>query len=168
MLVWMKVRLNDFYGKTEMRQLTQLRRYLLVSVFLLAAPLSIQSIHAQDEPVLGIEVEQLKQEVIEINKELGVLEEQLLFPANTQVSVFLSMNVGEFFQLDAVSLKINDKQVANYLYTEKQVDALMRGGIQRLHVGNVGKGKHELLPAAVRKAEIFVAASVMNLSKLRT
>lgn len=89
-------------------------------------------------------VQSLKQRVIELNRDLFILEEELLFPANTQVAVFLSMDVGEFFQLDAVNLKIDGKEVSNYLYTEKQVDALFRGGIQRLHIGNVRSGEHEI------------------------
>lgn len=93
---------------------------------------------------LSDEVQTLKQEVINLNRDLFILEEELLFPANTQVAVFVSLDVGEFFELDAVHLKLDGKEVTNYLYTEKQVDALFRGGIQRLFVGNVRSGKHEI------------------------
>lgn len=94
---------------------------------------------------LNHQVQDLKKQLIELNRDLFILEEELLFPANTQVAVFLSMNVGEFFQLDAVKLKLDDKVVSNYLYTDKQVDALHRGGIQRLYMGNVKAGEHELV-----------------------
>ena len=103
-----------------------------------------------DEPQSGGEslqsgVQDIKQQVLELNRDLFILEEELLFPANTQVEVFLSMNLGEFFQLDAVKLTINNKVVTNYLYTERQVDALHRGGIQRLYQGNLKSGEHELV-----------------------
>lgn len=91
------------------------------------------------------DVQALKKEVIDLNKDLFVLEEELLFPANTQVAVFLSVDVGTFFQLDSVQLKIDDKEVNNYLYTEREVDALTRGGVQRLYLGNLKVGKHELV-----------------------
>ena len=65
-----------------------------------------------------------------------------LFPS--QVSVFLSMDVGEFFQLDAVTVKLNGKEVTHHLYTEKQVDALLRGGVQKLYVGNVKQGENQV------------------------
>jgi hypothetical protein len=42
--------------------------------------------------------------VIDLNRDLFVLEEELLFPANTQVAVFVSMDVGDFFALDSISL----------------------------------------------------------------
>jgi len=50
-------------------------------------------------------VEDLKKASLELNRDLLILEEELLFPSNTQVSVFLSVDVGEFFKLDAVKLK---------------------------------------------------------------
>ncbi|HEX7035148.1 MAG TPA: AraC family transcriptional regulator [Pseudomonadales bacterium] len=90
------------------------------------------------------DLEAVKRELIALKRDLVILEEDLLFPASSQVAVFLSMDVGEFFQLDAVTLKIDDREVTHYLYTERQVDALMRGGVQRLYVGDVQQGKHRL------------------------
>jgi hypothetical protein len=91
------------------------------------------------------DVQTLKQQVLELNRDLFMLEEDLLFPSNTQVSVFVSMDVGEFFKLDSVQLKIDGKEVADYLYTPREVDALVRGGVQRIHVGNLRTGDHELV-----------------------
>lgn len=100
---------------------------------------------AGDYKALDEEVQSLQQEVLEVGRDLFMLEEELLFPATTQVSVFLSLDVGEFFQLDSVQLKIGEKEVANYLYTQREVDALKRGGVQRLYVGNLKLGDHELV-----------------------
>jgi hypothetical protein len=94
---------------------------------------------------LNQQVQDLKQQVLKLNRDLFILEEELLFPANTQVAVFVSMDIGQLFQLDAVNLKLDDKVVSNYLYTDKQVDALQRGGVQRLFMGNLKTGEHELV-----------------------
>ena len=94
---------------------------------------------------LDEEVQSLKKEVLDLNRELFVLEEELLFPANTQVAVFVSMDVGEFFALDSVTLKFDDKEVANYLYTEREAQALLRGGVHRVFIGNLKAGEHELV-----------------------
>jgi hypothetical protein len=94
---------------------------------------------------LDEEIQGLKKDVVDLNKDLFVLEEELLFPANTQVAVFLSMDVGEFFGLDNVTLKIDQKEVANYLYTPREADALMKGGVHRLYLGNLKVGQHELV-----------------------
>jgi len=94
---------------------------------------------------LDEEVQALKKEVLDLNRELFVLEEELLFPANTQVAVFVSMDVGEFFALDSVTLKFDNKEVANYLYTEREAQALLRGGVHRVFIGNLKAGEHELI-----------------------
>ncbi len=89
-------------------------------------------------------IQNLKNEVLELNRDLFILEEDLLFSANTQVSVFLSMDADDLFKLDSVQLKIDNKIVSNYLYTEREVNALKNGGVQRLYIGNLTSGKHEL------------------------
>jgi hypothetical protein len=94
---------------------------------------------------LDQEVQDLKKDVVDLNRDLFVLEEELLFPANTQVAVFISMDVGEFFALDSVTLTIDRKQVANYLYTPREAEALLKGGVQRLYLGNLKVGEHELV-----------------------
>lgn len=94
---------------------------------------------------LDQDVQTLKKEVLDLNRDLFLLEEELLFPANSQVAFFVSMDVGEYFALDSINLKIDGKEVANYLYTEREVDALMRGGVHRLHMANLKTGDHELI-----------------------
>jgi hypothetical protein len=94
---------------------------------------------------LDNEIQDLKQQVLNLNRDLFMLEEDLLFPANTQFSVFLSMDAGNLFDLDSVQLRLDDKIVANHLYTEREVRALQRGGVQRLYLGNLSSGKHELV-----------------------
>ena len=94
---------------------------------------------------LDQDVQDLKKEVLALNRDLFLLEEELLFPANSQVAFFISMDVGEYFALDSVSLKIDGKEVANYLYTQREVDALIRGGVHRVHMANLKTGDHELI-----------------------
>jgi hypothetical protein len=94
---------------------------------------------------LDQEIQGLKKDVVDLNKDLFILEEELLFPANTQVAVFLSMDVGDFFALDSVQLKLDQKEVINYLYTPRERDALLKGGVQRLYLGNLKVGPHELV-----------------------
>ena len=94
---------------------------------------------------LDEDVQSLKKEVLDLNRDLFLLEEELLFPANSQVAFFISMDVGEYFDLDSVNLKIDGKEVANYLYTEREVGALMRGGVHRIHMSNLKTGNHELI-----------------------
>ena len=98
-----------------------------------------------DTRALDETVQDLKKDVVDLNKELFVLEEELLFPANTQVAVFVSMDIGEFFALDSLTLKIDNKEVANYLYTPREAEALLKGGVHRVYLGNLKVGEHQLV-----------------------
>ena len=100
---------------------------------------------ATTSQALDTKIQSLKKEVLDLNRDLFVLEEELLFPASTELAVFLSLDVGKFFQLDSVELKVDDKIVTHYLYTVREVDALRRGGVQRLYLGNLRVGPHELV-----------------------
>jgi hypothetical protein len=110
-----------------------------------AAPQPAGAAEAGDFKTLDQEVQSMKKDVIDLNKDLFVLEEELLFPANTQVAVYVSMDVGAFFALDSVTVKIDNKQVKNYLYTAREADALLKGGVQQIYLGNLKVGKHELV-----------------------
>jgi hypothetical protein len=113
------------------------------------APESPASAAAASEPAptgsLDDRVQQTKADVIRLNRDLLVLEEELLFPANTQVAVFVSMDVGLMFDLDSVQIKLDDKIVSNYLYTPLEVQALHRGGVQRVYLGDLKAGSHEIV-----------------------
>lgn len=100
---------------------------------------------ASEFRTLDEEVQDLKKLAVDLNRDLFLLEEELLFPSSTQIAVFVSMDVGTFFALDSVELKLDGKDVTSYLYTDREVDALHRGGVQRLYAGNVRAGEHELV-----------------------
>ena len=100
---------------------------------------------APSAQALDARIQDAKAEVIKLNRDLLVLEEELLFPASTQVALFVSMDVGKLFELDSVQIKLDDKQVTNYLYTPMEVQALHRGGVQRVFVGNLKSGSHEIV-----------------------
>lgn len=136
-----------------MKPLHKLGRWVWLCTWLLAGAATGQEADAQAGSVapsqlkpsqVSEQVQDLKTAALELNRDLLILEEELLFPANTQVVAFVSMDVGEYFRLDAVELKIDDQLVASHLYTERQNESLSRGGIQRLYIGNLKSGSHEI------------------------
>ncbi len=120
---------------------------LFTAFALLAAPLAAIPSEGDTASLKTVDqdVQALKKQLIELNRDLFKLEEELLYPASTQVAVFLSVDVGTFFALDSVTLKVDDKEVANYLYTDREVQALHRGGVQKLYLGNLKAGSHEIV-----------------------
>ena len=117
-------------------------------ILALALTISLPASAGRGAPVAdagpNLELEAVKKDLVALKRDLVILEEELLFPASSQVAVFLSMDVGEFFQLDAVSVELDGDEVSHHLYTERQVDALLRGGVQKLYLGNIKQGKHRL------------------------
>lgn len=116
----------------------------LISVLIIIF-ISTTTFAAEKAPALEKQVQDLKKEVLDLNKELFILEEDLLFPANTQFSIFLSMDIGQLFDLDSVQINVDGKNISNHLYTQREINALKRGGVQRVYLGNIASGKHELV-----------------------
>lgn len=125
--------------------------FLLVSVYIssslitFAAEPNNTGAPSNELRSLDNQIQSLKEEVLNLNRDLFMLEEELLFPSNTQISVFLSMDIGSLFQLDSVQIRLDDKIVANHLYTTREIEALKRGGVQRIFTGNLPSGKHEII-----------------------
>jgi hypothetical protein len=118
---------------------------LLCALTLVMGPVAPANTAGTQSGTLDQDVQDLKRDVLDLNRDLFILEEELLYPANTQVAVFVSMDVGEFFALDSVQLTLDGKDVSNYLYTMREVEALQRGGVHRLYTGNLKAGPHELV-----------------------
>ncbi len=104
-----------------------------------------QTTEIVDNRTTAEKLEDLKSEVLAVNRDLFILEEDLLFPASTQVAAYLSVDVGFFFELDNIKIKIDDEQVTHYLYTQKDINALHKGAIQKLYLGNISTGEHEIV-----------------------
>lgn len=93
---------------------------------------------------LDEQVQEIKSDVLGIAEELSRLEEKLLYPSGTQVAVFVDLADGDAMRLDAVRLQIDGQLVAHYIYSAKELEALRKGGVQRLYVGNVATGEHPI------------------------
>ena len=127
--------------------------YLLLSIYFI--PLALQASEVTQEQIKGLDeqVQDIKQDVLELSSELSRLEEKLLFPSNTQVSLFVSMAGDKDFVLDSMQIKMNNKVVAQHLYTYKEVEALKAGGVQRIYTGNIKTGDHKLVASFIGRAK---------------
>jgi len=109
-----------------------------------SAPLWAQDRDRQQMKGLDEQVQEIKSDVLGIAAELSQLEEKLLYPSGTQVAVFVALAENDPLRLDAVRLQINGQLVAHYIYSFKELDALRKGGVQRIYVGNLPTGEHQL------------------------
>ena len=106
------------------------------------------------EQITGLDeqIQEIKSDVLSIAVELNLLEEKLLYPSNTQVAVFVSLVSGETFRLDSVEIQLDGKPVAHHLYTFKELEALQKGGVQRIYTGNIRSGDHDLQVSVIGKS----------------
>lgn len=126
-----------------------MRKVLFAALLAVIAGISYTSATAEEISQAEIrsldeQVQEIKSDVLGIAAELNLLEERLLFPSNTQVTIFVALGDGESFRLDAIQLGIDDQLAAHHIYSFKELDALQHGGVQRIYMGNLPSGSHDL------------------------
>jgi len=117
-------------------------RWMLLGVAL--APAAVLAQQNNPSRSLDEQVQEVKSDVLSIAAELNQLEEKLLYPSGTQVAIFIALAKGDQMRLDAVRLQIDGQLVAHHIYSAKELEALRKGGVQRIYVGNVTTGDHKL------------------------
>ena len=123
-----------------------------VSVFGLSVVALGQEVSKEQIKGLDEQVQEIKSDVLRIAAELHQLEENLLYPSNTQVAVFVSLASDADFRLDSVEIQLSGKPVAHHIYTFKELEALQKGGVQRIYTGNIRSGEHDLLVSVSGKS----------------
>ncbi len=124
---------------------------IVLAIFLVSSA-TADEVSREEIKGLDEQVQDIKKDVLNLSAELARLEEKLLFPSNTQVSLFVSMHKGDDFRLDSVQLKLDDKVVAQHLYSFRELEALQMGGVQRLYTGNIKTGEHDVVISYTGKA----------------
>jgi len=103
-----------------------------------------QDISGEDMRSLDGQVQEIKSDVLSIASELSNLEERLLYPSGTQIALFVAMAEDEAFRLDALQVEIDGELATHHIYSYKELEALQKGGVQRIYTGNVPTGDHQL------------------------
>jgi len=126
----------------------------ICAVVLLFSTTTLQAEDVSREQIKGLDeqVQDIKKDVIDLNAELNLLEEKLLFPSNTQVAIFVSLKAKGKFRLDSVQVKLDNKVVAHHLYNFRELEALQAGGEQRIYTGNIKTGEHDMVVSFIGKA----------------
>lgn len=148
----------SYHDSKQVRLITAISKWLIV-VFGVSM-LMMMSVNARAEEIskkqikgLDEQVQEIKSDVLAIAAELNHLEERLLYPSNTQVAVFVSLKADDEFLLDSLELSVNGEAVAYHLYSYKELEALKKGGVQRIYTGNLSSGKHEVQVTMLGKSK---------------
>ena len=143
-------------------------RGIISGILLLALSVTAYGQEISREQIKGLDeqVQEIKSDVLSIAAELNQLEEKLLYPSNTQVAVFVSLAGGEIFRLDSLEIQLDGSQVAHHIYTFKELEALQKGGVQRIYTGNIRTGEHDLQVSVIGKSEGDADFQKMNRFKV--
>lgn len=120
--------------------------WAVMPLLMAAACLQAQAQDGYREQMKGLDeqVQEVKSDVLSISSELSQLEEKLLYPSDTHFAVFVQLAKGDTLRLDSVELRVDGQPAAHYIYSFKELEALQKGGVQRLHTGNIASGQHQL------------------------
>ena len=141
-----------------------------LSLLLCASVVSLnaQELSGGEIRSLDGQVQEIKSDVLSIASELNTLEERLLYPSNTQIAVFVSIEKGEDFRLDAIQLEINGELATHHIYSFNELQALQKGGVQRIYTGNIPTGDHRLsitMMGKLKSGEDFTESDSFTFAK---
>ena len=133
-------------------------RALRLTTAIVCASLMAGVVHAEEMSAQGMksldgQVQEIKSDVLDIASELQNLEERLLYPTGTQLSIFVAIEEAQPFRLDAVQIHIDGALAAHHIYSFKELDTLQSGGVQRIFTGSLATGEHQLAVSVVGKLE---------------
>ena len=128
---------------------------IITGVVILLLSITARAENVSKEQIKGLDeqVQEIKGDILGIAAELNQLEEKLLYPSNTQVSLFVSLHADDAFLLDSLEVRMNGEAVAYHLYSFKELEAFKKGGVQRIYTGNLTSGEHEMQVTMLGKAK---------------
>ena len=129
-------------------------KVIVSGILMLGLSLTASGQEVSKEQIKGLDeqVQEIKSDVLSIAAQLNQLEERLLYPSNTQIAVFVSLVGDETFRLDSVEIQLDGTPVAHHIYTYKELEALQKGGVQRIYTGNIRVGEHDLQVFVIGKS----------------
>ena len=125
--------------------------FVLLTCVALMVPVSAEELSGENMKSLDGQVQEIKSDVLDIASELKNLEERLLYPSGTQIAIFVEMDEQEPFRLDAVRVEIDGQLATHHIYSFNELEALQKGGVQRVYTGNIVTGDHELSVTVIGK-----------------
>jgi hypothetical protein len=133
--------------------MTKIIQTVLLTILMAVGSATGLAAESYREQMKGLDeqVQEVKSDVLNIAAQLNQLEERLLYPSNTHVAVFVALAKGETLRLDAVQIQIDGQPAARYIYSFKELEALQKGGVQRIYTGNIATGQHEIEVALTGK-----------------
>ncbi len=88
--------------------------------------------------------QQLQHESIGLLEDIYLTESSILFPQTNLLVVILSQDYGATLLLEKLELSLDGEQVAVHRYTERDMERLMRRGVQTIYTTLIPPGSHSV------------------------
>ena len=82
--------------------------------------------------------------VVDIHRELLLIEDELLYPEPARLIVFLSSSPDADVNLHTVTVKLDGSVVGRHRFDEAESRSLRSAGVHRAYIGIVQKGRHQI------------------------
>ena len=115
---------------------------LFLALGMLSSPAHAADVSKEQTKSLDEQVQEIKGETIGIGAQMRLLEEKLLYPSSTQVAVYVSSDNATKYRLDSIEIQLDGNLAARHVYTAREIEALQKGGVQRIYTGNLVAGEH--------------------------
>lgn len=96
------------------------------------------------QPLIYQTIQNAKQTVLELNKDLYQLEKDLLNPPTVRAQLFVSQAPDLSMTLSDIAIEVDNVNPITHLYSSEQRQALVQGAIQPLPEFALAAGLHEL------------------------
>ncbi len=116
------------------------------------------------------EVQAIKREMLDINRDLSALEGELLYPPEHRLTVFLSLGSDTLMDIDALKIDLNGNPLVHRTYSDAEMKALRKGGVHKAYIGSIEKGEHVLraqLSGTGRRDQLFDIVNSARFTKLQ-
>lgn len=118
------------------------------NIALLAFLLLSGSVAAQSQDALK-ELESLRQQTIELNRDFDIFEENNSSP----LVIYFSINADQKFRIQSLRVMLDGQLLKQLEYDDASRKALQAGGAQLVYGGSAAPGKHELIAYYVSDRE---------------
>ena len=154
-------------GSVRLKRMPVISGLLVCLSVLLATPvLPDDAGSVADFTSLDRQIQVLKREVIDLNRDIRLLEEEVLYPMERQLVVFVSLAGADISGIDRVSIVQGERLLVQHEYSASEFAALREGGVHRLFEGRLEPGAHYLDIAFDGKRSNGEAFAIRTLAKI--
>jgi hypothetical protein len=139
-----------------------LLRYTIFILLFIACGVQAKALNSSEK------LSELKHDVVTLNSDIMRLKMSLAAVKHEQLTILLQLNKSPDFELYNIKLRLNSTVVVDFDYSDREVSALENQGVQRLYVGKLTPGIHQVtafLTGTQSDGNIYKRGAMLKLIK---